>query len=218
MIPEDEDFTQSPYTEYGEFNIEEEENETTRFLQQGRFFGVSLGSGIEGVTGNRGLLWQKGSPMIDFRIHYWFDFNLALDLGLFSVPHFYEFKRGSSDDHVDVNIIFVGVTVKYYFDVQNLSAALTFANPFLTIGGGIFYKTENSRLLGTSDTDNTMGLNIGGGLEFPIKAKKIFFTLESRFYTSNFSDTFTGDFMPSLGIPNLTGNFYTLTANLLFTW
>ncbi len=218
LIPEEEDFSTTPYTEYGEFNEESEENEDTQFLQHGRFFGVSLGTGLEGVTGNRGLLWQKGFPIIDFRIHYWFDFNLAFDLGLFSASHFYEFKSVEGDDHRDVNMVFVGMAVKYYFDVQNLSAAITFANPYLTIGGGIFYKTENSRLTGIPSSDNALGLNIGGGLEFPIKPRKIFFSIEGRFYTANFSDTFSGDFQPSLGIPNLTGNFFTLTGNFLFTW
>src|SRR5947209_990104 len=38
LQPEEEDFTNTPYTEYGEFNEEEEEAADTRFFQYGRFF------------------------------------------------------------------------------------------------------------------------------------------------------------------------------------
>ena len=81
MQPEEEDFSSSPFTEYGEFNEEQDEAADTKFFQYGRLFGVSLGLGFEGVTGNRGLLWQGGFPMIEMKVHYWFDFNVALDLG-----------------------------------------------------------------------------------------------------------------------------------------
>ncbi len=218
LIPEEEDFSTTPFTEYGDFNEEAEENEDTRFFQHGRFFGLSLGSGFEGVTGNRGLLWQGGFPMIDLRMHYWFDFNLAFDFGYFYVPHFYEFSRAGSNDHVDVNVSFIGFAIKYYFDTKNLSAALTFANPYISMGGGIAYKTENSRLLGIASSDNTLGLDIGAGLEFPIKPKKIFFAIEGKFFSAVYADNASTDFTKSPGIPDLKGSFYTVTGNFLFTW
>src|SRR4051812_26437303 len=90
-LPEEDDFKGSPYTDYGEFNNQEAEEEAdTRFFQYGRFFGISLGLGTEQVFGNRGALWNGGFPMIELKLHYWFDFNFALALDVFSAPHFYE--------------------------------------------------------------------------------------------------------------------------------
>src|SRR5881628_3466051 len=66
------DYSETPFTEYGEFNEEEEEADEAKFFQYGRFFGVSVGSGFQGATGNRGLLYQGGFPTLDIKVHYWF--------------------------------------------------------------------------------------------------------------------------------------------------
>src|SRR5262245_56475291 len=66
---EDDDFSSTPFTEYGEFNEEAEEIADSRFLQYGRFFGVSVGFGGEGATDNRGLLWQGGFPLFEAKVH-----------------------------------------------------------------------------------------------------------------------------------------------------
>src|SRR4051794_33185738 len=62
----------TPFTEYGEFNEEADEEADTQFFQHGRFFGVCLGLGYESVSGNRGALWQGGFPVFDFKLQYWF--------------------------------------------------------------------------------------------------------------------------------------------------
>ena len=87
--PEEDDFSNTPFTEYGEFNEEADEEADANFFAHGRFFGVSLGLGFEGVTGNRGLLYQGGFPMVNGKIHYWFDFNFALDMDFYFASHFY---------------------------------------------------------------------------------------------------------------------------------
>jgi hypothetical protein len=217
---EEEDFSSTPFTEYGEFNEDAEEALDTLFFQHGRFFGVGLASGVSGVTGNRGLLWQGGFPLIDFRLHYWFDFNFAMDFGFMSASHFYEFNRSANQsDLVNVNLINVGVNVKYYIDTKNLSSAISFANPFVSLGFGILYKTENSQSLGAagSDPDSAFNLAAGVGLEFPIKYRKIYFALEAKLKNANFNDTFSTAFQNS-GIQDLQGYFYTLTGSFIFTW
>src|SRR5690348_7039292 len=60
LQPEEDDYKGTPFTEYGDFNDENEEDEDTKFFQSGRFFGVSAGLGFEGATGNRGAIWQGG--------------------------------------------------------------------------------------------------------------------------------------------------------------
>lgn len=216
LKPEEDDFSSTPFTNYGEFNEEEEEAADTRFFQYGRFFGVSIGVGYEGVSGNRGILWQNGFPMVDFKVHYWFDFHFALDLGFFTAPHFYEVQ--STGEHVDITMIWVGVDLKYYFDTSNLSAAISFANPFLLLGAGSFTKSQTSVTQGTTDSEGAFGLSAGAGLEFAVKPKKIYFQLEGKIHLATFNDTYTSAFQSTASIENLTGFFYTFTGNLLFTW
>ncbi|MGK5090106.1 hypothetical protein WDW86_21355 [Bdellovibrionota bacterium FG-2] len=215
---EEDDFATTPFTEYGEFNEQADEDADTKFLQFGRFFGVSLGLGAEGITGNRGLLWNGGFPLLDFKVHYWFDFNFAIDIGFFTVTHFYETTE-ELGGHVDVPVFHIGADLKYYFDTKNLSAALSFANPYVLIGIGNFSKTENSYSKGTSDPDSGFGMSAGGGLEFVLKARKTYLEIEGKVHLVNFKDTHTGVFNNDFNrLDDLTGVFYTVSANLLFTW
>src|SRR5688572_16869261 len=81
------EFSETPYTRYGEFNEDEDEAEATTFFQYGRFFGVSAGLGFQGVTGNRGLFWRGGFPTLALKVHYWFSFIFALDLEFTTSAH-----------------------------------------------------------------------------------------------------------------------------------
>src|SRR5438045_3135633 len=69
LQPEEDDYSATPFTEYGEFNEEAEEATDQKFFQYGRFFGVSVGLGLDGALGNRAKLWRGGFPMIDFKLH-----------------------------------------------------------------------------------------------------------------------------------------------------
>ncbi|MCM2278334.1 MAG: porin family protein [Oligoflexia bacterium] len=218
-VPEEDDFADTPFTEYGEFNEEAEEAAETKFFQYGRFFGVSVGLGYEGATGNRGLLWTAGMPVIDLKVHYWFDFNLALNLGFSTVKHDFE----TSDDngrHVDVNLMRMGFDLRYYFDTKNISAPISFANPFVLLGLGSYTKTQVSIVdSATADTQSAFGVALGGGLEFVMSPRKSYFQIEGKLHLPSFedasSDAFNSD--PN-NVPDLSGMLYTVTANVLFTW
>jgi len=218
-MQEDEDFTPTPYTEYGEFNEDTEEEADTRFFQHGRFFGISVGLGMESADGNRGLLWEGGFPSFDLKVHYWFDFNVALTLGVMTSTHFFQTPVNGLM-HVDVSMIRAGVDLKYYFDTKNLSAPISFANPFVLLGGGNYTKTETSFTAGGDiNPSSSLGLAFGGGLEFAVKPKKLYFQLEGKMHLVNFTDTYTTDYRShTIYLEDLTGRFYTLTGNILFTW
>ena len=216
--PEEDDFSNTPFTEYGEFNEEADEEEDAKFFAHGRFFGASLGMGFEGVTGNRGLLYQGGFPMIDFKLHYWFDFNFAIDMGIFYAKHFYDTSTANGG-HVDVNLLHIGIDVKYYFDTKNLSSAISFANPFLMAGFGSFTQTKSSfAQSNTEPPDTGVGMSVGGGLEFTVSPKKTYLQLEARYHIVTFKDTYDESFSTSNNVPDLTGAFYTFNVNVLFTW
>lgn len=213
---EEEDYSTTPFTSYGEFHSLADEEADSKFFQYGRFFGVSLGIGAQIVDGNRGALWQGGFPVVDFKLHYWFDFNVALDLGFFTAQQFFQ-TTAQGLGHVDVNMVHAGVDIKYYLQTRDLSSAISFASPYLLAGVGSFSKTQNSNAQASQDNDTSLGISLGAGLEFVISPRKTYFQVEGKFHTVTFKDTFTTLFQ-SVGVPNLTGNFYTVTGGLLFVW
>jgi len=216
LQPEEEDFTTTPFTRYGEFNQDNEEDEDLKFFQNGRFAGISAGIGFQTVTGNRGLLWQGGVPLLDFKVHYWFDFNFAIALGISFVNAYYE---DPSRGHVDLSMNRIGLDIKYYFDTKNVGAAISFANPYLLGGIGAFAKNETVQKTQVQDQDSNVGFDVGGGLEFALVPKKTYFEIEGKLNIVNFKDTFTTRYQTTTPkIDDLTGQFFTLTANVLFTW
>lgn len=209
--PEEEDFQGTPYTQYGEFNEEHEEEEETKFLQRGRLFGASGGIGMQFITGNRGSVYEGGFPAIDLRLHYWFDFSLAMDMQFMIVNHVYD--NGSTLFDVAINRI--GADMKYYFDITNLSAAITFANPYVLAGLGAYSKTQSNPVSGAQpDVETKIGFSGGLGFEFPIKPRKIYFTTEARIHLVTYADTYN----PPAGITDLSGMYFTVTGNFLLTW
>lgn len=221
--PEEDDFRPTPYTSFGEFN-DEEESEDTRFFQYGRFFGVSLGLGYEGATGNRGALFTGGIPAYELRVHYWFDFNFALTLGIYSAKHQYTGLRENSADNEqskhDFSLFKFGAELRYYFDTRDATAPVTFAGPFLTVGVGQYTKTENDISDPTTVAkDNAFGLSVGAGLEFPLKPRKSYLNLETKFHSVSFNDT--GLSVTTAGskvTPDTSGLFFTVMASILFTY
>ncbi len=218
--PEDDDFSGTPYTQYGEFNESSDEEADTQFFQLGRFFGLSLGLGFEAPDGNRGKLWQGGFPLVDIKVHYWFDFNFALDLNFYTVNHYFVASAaGITGVQYQVNMFRAGVDLKYYFTTKNLPAAFSFANPYLIGGVGAFSKSEYTAITGVTPTTLTaVGASAGAGLEFVLSPKKTYIELEGKVSIVGFYDNGSNAYNTSNGLPNLNGNFWTLSTNFLFTW
>ncbi len=202
----------SPYLEYGDFNTNEDEDTDALYFQYGRFFGLSLGLGYETATGNRGLLYQPAFPRFDAKVHYWFDFQFAMSMGIFFASHSFNFNG----DIFTEQLIGYGLDLQYYFDVRNAAAALSFSNPYIIMGVGAMSKTE-THTQGTSPAgDSGFSVSMGAGLEFPITYKKTYFILEARYATQNFADTSTPVFKSR--VADLSGGFLSLMAHLMFTW
>jgi hypothetical protein len=210
------DLDASPWAGYGEFNEEEEEIADTRFFQTGRFFGVSLGGGMAGALGNRGLLWQGGFPSIDLKVHYWFDFNLALDLGFNQSSFFYEIL--SRGERVDIKQSSFGASVKYYIPTQNLSSAIGFASPYLVLGIASYTKQDFSQKTEATTEDSQAGVNAGAGLEFVISHRKTYLTVEGRLHSIPYLDSNSTDFATTNAIDDLAGLHWNTSVSILFTW
>jgi hypothetical protein len=205
--------TSTPYLDYADFNLNEEEAEDTNYFQYGRYFGISLGLGYQGATGNRGKLYSAALPRFDARIQYWFGFNFAADMGIFLADHSF-FNNNVT---TRVKLIGYGAHLKYYFDVKDASAVISFSNPHLIGGIGVISKSEvTASNPSAPDTDSTFSLDFGAGLEFPIVYKKTYFNLEALYHTQSFMDT--DDSGNPGNIPDRSGGFLTLLGHFMFVW
>lgn len=218
---DNEDYEQTPFTDYGNFAEDEEEAKTAIFFQYGRFFGISAGVGIQQATGNRGKVYSGGFPMVDVRIHYWFDFNFAMNFQFTTSSFTSELFTSETDSKFfDVSLTYLGFDIKYYFNTYNLAAPLSFANPYLLIGAGSFSKTVTSPEDQTTepDTDSKFGFAAGAGFEFLISPKTAYFYLEGRAQFVNFDDRLDTSYKAFNGVEDLTGFFYSVSGGVLFTW
>jgi len=221
LTPEEEDFSETPFTRYGEFHEEEDEEEDTRFLQSGRLFGVGIGLGVETADGNLGRLWRGGFPSFDIRLHYWFDFNWSLDLGLFFTTHSYETNEANGGPKVDVGMSRYGVDLKYQLDTHNLAAPLTFIGPFFLIGGNNYIiSRRKANTVESEPVDTNFGFCLGTGLEFTLKPRRNYFQIEGKVHFVRNRDT-NSDKFSNDGINNIEdsqGQLYTVMGNFVFTW
>ena len=225
-VPEEDDFRETPYTKYGEFNSEEDEAEDTRFFQYGRFFGLSLGAGYEGATGNKGLLYNGGFPAFEMKVHYWFDFQLAMTLGVYTAKHFFNGALEAYQDdpnaphRYDLTLFKVGADLRYYFDTKDLSAPITFAGPYVTVGFGSYSRTLTDKTAADDPIQETsIGFNFGAGLEFVLKPKKSYFNIETKFHSVTFEDSDSGVTLTGgTRLPDQGGLFFSVMGAFLFTW
>lgn len=203
----------SPYLDYGDFNSSEEEDADTLYFQYGRFFGISLGLGYETATGNRGLLYDSALPRFDIKVHYWFDFQFAMAMGIWFATHTFDYNNSANT----AKLTGYYVDLKYYFDVRNASSVITFANPHLLLGVGAISKTETrSAASFAPGSDSTLSMSFGAGFEFPVSYKKTYFIIDMRYWTQSFQDTDSDQFTQR--VADLQGGFFTLMGHLMFTW
>jgi hypothetical protein len=211
-------FLSGPFSEFGEFDSNEDEEEDEKFFQSGRFFGVGLGLGLTTPTGNAGRLYQGGFPTVDFRLNYWFDFFVALQLGVRNSTHSYDVLP---DGKTSSNLFRVTGQVKYYFDTKNFSAPLTFIGPHLLLGCGMYKRTDNLQDQGVTESSQAFGLNFGAGVELTIKPKKFYFSIEVLGNLVTFRDSFDPRFQnndPINGVPDRTGPWIDTVGALTWTW
>src|SRR5690606_2866122 len=106
-----------------------------------------------------------------------------------------------------------------YFETKDLAAPISFASPHIIVGLGSYAKDEFSVINEVNAKDSAFGINVGGGLEFPIAYKKTYFTLEAKLHYVRFDDYHSPKYDGgSPDLPNLSGLFYTFLVGVMFTW
>jgi len=202
----------NPFSDFVPFEDEYDIDEDERFMYFGRFFAVSLGSGMHVFGGNIGKLYNTAIPVLDFRLIYFFDFRLAGNIGVSSASHAF---NAAPNGAVNVNLLRINADLKYYFDTKNVGAAITFANPYVIAGVSQTFRTQAFQGLNSTDKDNAFAVSAGAGMEFALKPRKTSIGVEGRIHQIFFQDRYDQTYLES-GLPDLTGNMYSIITSLIF--
>lgn len=226
---------------FTDFNEELENSkvvEDERFYRFGRFFSFNVGIGLTWFDGNRGTAYKNPPPAYSLGFTFFKDFQTALGLGLEYSKHtmflagptvgFPNVQDSSGNPQavglIDVAMLRVYLSYRYYIDTANLGTAITYSNPYFIGRLEYWYQTlkyvDQSAL--ANDTGGGLGLGMGFGLEFPIEVKESYWGLEFLLHSVNFWDKDSNRYQPNTtggpGYANLNGNAYSAMAFYIFNW
>lgn len=202
----------NPFSDYVPFEDEYDIDEDERFMYFGRFFAVSLGTGLHVFNGNIGKLYNTALPVLNFKLIYFFDFRLAGTVGFSNASHAF---NADTTGYTDVNIMSINGDIKYYFDTKNVGATIASTNPYGVLGVSNTFRTQNFQGIGSSQKDTAFALSGGAGMEFALKPRKTSLGIEGRLHKIYFKDSGNSDFADA-GINDLTGDMYSLITSVIF--
>ncbi len=202
----------NPFSDFVPFEDEYDIDDDERFMYFGRFFAVSLGTGMHIFGGNIGKLYNTALPVLDFRLMYFFDFRLAGQIGISSASHAF---NAAPNGAVEVSLLRLNADLKYYFDTKNVGAAITTTNPYLVVGGSQTFRTQVFQAHNTVEKDSAFAVSGGLGMEFALKPRKTSIGIEARYHEIFFQDRLQQDYLAS-GIEDMTGPMYSFITSLIF--
>jgi hypothetical protein len=223
---------------FNDFNEDIESAQMTedeRFYRYGRFFSFQLGIGLTTFDGNRGVAYDNDPPTYNIGVNYFLDFQNSFGMGLEYSKHnmfvdqptvgFPDFTTGAG--FIDIAMLRVYFSARYYIDTADLGTAITYSNPYLTARLEYWYRTAKFRDqegIIPNDSGGGFGIGIGGGLEFPIKIKESYLGVEALWHSVAYDDKFTQNFRAdpagntTLNIDDLTGNAYSIMTSYVMNW
>lgn len=213
--------------------------EDERFYRYGRFFSFNLSLGLTTFDGNRGIAYDNLPPSYGLSFTFFKDFQNAMGLGFEYSKHSMFLKdavlgfpdktgkcapNGCPPGMVDVSMLRVFFSYRYYIDTANLGTAITYSNPYLIARMEYWYTTNkfvDQKNL-ENDSGGGLGAGMGFGLEFPIEIKESYIGLEFLFHSVAFHDKNTQAYAPlndnGFGYADLGGNAYSTMLSYVFNW
>lgn len=209
--------------------------EDERFYRYGRFFSFQIGLGLTTFDGNRGTAYDNDPPAYNIGVNFFTSFRNSFGIGFeyskhnFFLPDLTQgfIGQGSGDGGVglvDVSMLRVYFSSRYYIDTANLGTAITYSNPYLTARLEYWYtnnKFRDQEGIVDDDSGGGLGVGLGGGLEFPIKMKESYLGVEILWHSVSFHDKFTENYKSynnGVGYDDLTGNVYSVIVSYVINW
>lgn len=224
---------------FNDFNEDIESSqmsEDERFYRFGRFFSFQVGIGLTSFTGNRGVAYDNDPPTYNIGLNYFLDFRNSFGMGIeFSKhnmfvdrPTFGFSERTDGVGLIDISMLRVYFSYRYYLDTADLGTAITYSNPYFTARLEYWYTTNKfiDQDDIANDTGGGIGIGIGGGLEFPIRIRESYLGVELLYHSVSYHDKFTQAFRDTPDaadgdttfIDDLTGDSWSIMMSYVINW
>lgn len=189
LAQSDPDEAFDPFSDYSEFDEASDEEADINFFRNGRFFTVGLAGGNRSFTGNFSKTYAQG-PAYGLYVTYFFDLRTAFSLGYITGDHAVAFTTNDFTKRYsgNVSLTTMNFDFKYYFNTQNITRGLADLNPYGILGFAQYYRTYSLDNFDGANSDATMGVDLGLGLEIPMMRKKSFLGIQAVYHSVSFSD------------------------------
>lgn len=176
-----------PFVDYSEFDDASEEEADINFFRNGRFFTLGFNVGYRLFTDQMGEVFQSG-PAFGVFLSYFFDLRFALQLSFQSGDHPISFNAANQSVRGNASMTAVALSLKYYFNTQNITRGLAQLNPYMI--GGFSQITRTGRVSNESafSKEGAMGVDFGAGVEIPLMRNKMYFGLQGGYTFVTFPD------------------------------
>ena len=184
-----EDETYNPFADYSEFEESGEEEADLHFFRNGRFLTLGFMLGQTQGTSDLSKVYSPGMGYGLF-LSYFFDLRLAMQFSYFNSSNDLSVKAldGSTSANAQAKFSTLNLDFKYFLNTQNVTKGLADLNPYILAGLNQTSKTGSSQNSLEIAKQNTSGLNLGAGIEFPILRKEMFIGFQVVYNLVQFPD------------------------------
>ncbi|MAF90688.1 MAG: hypothetical protein CL674_05380 [Bdellovibrionaceae bacterium] len=174
-----------PFIDYSEFETASEEEADINFFRNGRFLTLAVPLSYSSFTSSMSQILDSGTA-VGFNLSYFFDLRFAFQIGIMNSDHAYHDEDGGTGSLSMNNTL---VSMKYFFNMQNVTKGLSNWNPYII--GGVTQSYRRLSRVGSSGTyaqDSGTGFHIGGGIEVPIMGNKMYLAGETKYTLISYPD------------------------------
>jgi len=177
-----------PFADYSEFEETRDEEADINFFKNGRFFTLGFIGGQRDFTSKLKEITTP-SPTFGVYFSYFFDLRFSLQFTFITGQHKYNFTTPANEKITSSSTLTsYGLSVKYYFNTQNVTKGLASLNPYLISGFSQVTRTASSSSSLDVAKEGAMGFTIGGGLEVPLLRNSMFAGFQAAYHLVNFKN------------------------------
>ncbi len=185
----DPDEAYDPFADYSEFDEASDEEADIYFFKNGRFLTAGFVIGPRIFTENMTSIYGSGATY-GLYLSYFFDLRSALMFGFLTGDHSVDLRTLPSGSYAgNVSLTALNLDYKHYFNTQNITRGLADLNPYLLLGFSQWSRAYTlDGIDNGTDTDSTVGVDFGAGLEIPMMRKKGYLGIQAVYHLVNFND------------------------------
>ncbi len=177
-----------PFVDFSEFEEASEEEADINFFRNGRFFTLGFVFGYRSFTDSLGELYAP-APNFGLFLSYFFDLRFAMQLTFTTGDHTLDFTSAQGNNiKGSASITSFGLSLKYYFNTQNVTKGLAQINPYLTGGFANLSRTATVSEESAFSKESASSFEVGIGFELPLLRNKMYFGVQGTYQLVNFAD------------------------------